>query len=183
MKMTYLFDLDELFADFTGGALALHGLTRDQMEAGRTPGHWNFIETLGMSPTEFWKPITASGETFWSSLCPLPWFSDLLHFALDIAGNDWYIITTPSMDPGSYSGKVKWMKEMFGSNFNRFLLTPHKHLLAQPGFTLIDDREETCQKFKRHGGSAVTFPSMGNSQHVFADQPVDYLRNLFSLPL
>lgn len=169
-----LCDLDEVFADFRGAALRVHGWTRDDYDQKHVPGGWDMCIPLGLSADEFWQPIHELGERFWLGLQPLPWASSL-RVVLDRFGLDWYIMTSPSRDPYCYVGKIKWMKRYFGQRFDRFIITTYKHLLAGASKILVDDREETVCRFRKHGGLGIVFPSDLNSLHHHRHRAVAYV--------
>ena len=175
-----LVDLDEVIADFTGAALAVHGWTREELEQCREPGSWSIVNPMRLTLTEFWKPIRAKGEEFWMNIELLPWAHDLILLLTD-GGYDWHIVTSPDEHVGSYTGKIKWLHKHFGWRLNRCWLNSHKHLLAKPGRILIDDREENIKAFEEHGGDGIIFPSMGNCIHRAAHNPVPHVAKLLEI--
>lgn len=176
--MRILLDMDEIITDFVGAALRVHGWTREQFYAKHPIGTWDMETTLGVSNTKFWKPIHEAGEEFWLNLVLLPFSAEMMYLARKIDPK-WYIVTSPSSCPTSYSGKVKWLRENFSSTFKSFVITEHKHLLANPSTILIDDREKNCEAFVAHGGHAIIFPTLHNSKHKFAYDPVTYVKETF----
>lgn len=194
-KPRILIDMDEVLCDFTGGACRLWGITREQLDAQRQPGDWCIVSALSkaiheidprwasvpldtrpqLSLQHFWTAIQEKGEAFWTELDELHWMAAVIA-AVEDATDDWHIVSTPSHCPSSYSGKAKWLKKVFGSEFDRFALTPYKEIFAGPNVYLIDDREYNCEKFNIAGGHAILFPSYGNSLHAFSDNPVEYVQ-------
>ena len=175
--MLLLMDLDEVFADFGGGALQVHGWTREQFVNKHPLGVWDMCQTLGVTEDEFWEPIHNAGAQFWEELDPLPWFQGLLDW-VNRLGMEWYLVSSPSRDPSSYVGKLNWIAQYFGATFNKFILTQHKHLLARRDTLLVDDKEDNIEKFRKYGGLSVLFPSVGNFLHKYKDDPVSYLAAL-----
>jgi len=182
--MILLLDLDEVLCDFIGGACKVHKITREQMEFHRVPGCWDISDAMGRAKTagmsgfsqnQFWNPIHNAGIGFWWHLEELPWFDEVIQWA-DTKFESWYIVTSPSNETNSYTGKVNWLKRKFGVKFDRFFITPHKELLAQPGRLLLDDRLVNCEQFKRHGGEAILFPTRGGPLHMLKDDPISYLQ-------
>lgn len=182
-----LLDLDEVLADFIGPAAELWGLTRSELLQHWEPGVWDMVPPMRKAlermrengskvdpPTNemFWKVL--DNEDLWSYLPRLPWFSSLLS-VVDKITPDWHIITSPIQATSCYVGKVKWIKRHFGSSFDRFAITPHKEVFANPRAILIDDRDETVVKFERHGGKGIIFPTYHNSQHLRRHDPVEYV--------
>jgi hypothetical protein len=174
-------DADEVLFDFIGGAARVHGIESETLQAYRTPSQWDISRPLGelvlgrsFSQEEFWLPINHGGSEFWEKLSLLPWWEKLIQL-VETYTTEWHIVSAPSRCPTSYTGKVKAFKKVFGQDFDRFILTPHKSLFAKPATILIDDREQNVTDFCDHGGSGLLFASMGNSLHAFADDPIRHL--------
>jgi len=177
--LTVFLDMDEVISDFRGRAYQVHNTTRDLVEAKWTPGEWDICTPLAMTPDWFWKRIHEWGEGFWTGIDPMPWARELVNLVEKIS-KDWYVVTSPSRNPTSLSGKQRWCNEYFNGSedkhFPNMIPTPHKHLLSMPNTLLIDDREETVKRFNNAGeGKALLFPSLGNSLHEFADDPMSWL--------
>lgn len=177
--MELFIDMDEVLADFTGQALAAHGMTRAQFEKVRQPGLWCMAEAMGITLDDFWGPINAGGAAFWAEIPPTPWMGLVVQIAQTVAPDRWYVVSSPSRCPGCYSGKVVWLQRQFGRSFvpRRLVLTAQKHLLAKESHYLIDDSEHNVERFVEAGGVAILFPSRGNHLHYVRD-PGAYLRNL-----
>ncbi len=175
--MRILVDMDEVLADFAGSAAAVHGWTYDHLLDTKPKGQWDMIEPMGLTPDEFWEPIHKLGEKFWVDLKMHPWVTDLIHLVMSVT-DDWYVVSCPSQSLAAYTGKIKWLRGIFGQDFNRFIITSHKHLLAQENVVLVDDREATVKKFIVAGGKGVVFPSPHN--HLYElDNPVKYVKDWF----
>lgn len=170
-------DMDEVFADFVGGFCRVYGKTRAEVLP-----HWRDwnkgIINHGVTLDQFWSGIHAEGESFWTGLEPLPWIDQLVKLC-DKNADEWYILTTPSPCPTSYSGKVAWLHKYLGKGFDRVAPFPHKHAVASPGNLLIDDRECTVEKFYAHKGDAMLFPSSHNVLAPYAKTPVEYIEVQF----
>lgn len=172
--MRILLDMDEVLVNFVDGALAAWGVERAPVLEHWTPGRWDMVPPLSkalglaepMSNNRFWSRL--EGDSFWLGLEPLPWFDDLLQLITNYT-DDWHIVTSPSLCPTSYDGKVKWLKTKFGKSFDRFAITPHKYLFAGPDTVLIDDRDRNIEEFAGAGGIGVVFPSHHNSEHRVAN--------------
>lgn len=172
--LTIFLDLDDVLADFVGSALAIHGRTWQELERARIPGTWSIVEPLQLSTEEFWRPITEAGAEFWQSL-PLKEGAGQLTSFLEYYKLDWYVLTSPSMCPSSYVGKLNWCRQMFGYRFDRLIPTRHKHLLAKEGTILIDDNSNNVYKFVESGGSAIIYPTNGNCLFELSDRPIKYV--------
>ena len=178
-------DMDEVLVDFVGGVCALHNITKDHLQAHWPIGTWGMVDptvlALGLQdviPPEnrerwFWDVI-GSHRYFWENLKTLPWTEDVLKLVCKY-DPDFHIVSSPSQCVTSYTGKVWWLKDKIGSAFNQFFLSPHKHLLAQPGTVLIDDREANVEKFVKCGGAGIVFPTHYNL--LFSDRanPVKFV--------
>ena len=173
--MRILLDMDGVLVDFVAGACAIHGTSKEELIKKMEPGQYKMEDALGITTDEFWEPIHEAGAEFWLYLKPLPWVEDLLSF-VESTTSDWYVVTAPSRHPSSYTGKLKWIKTYFGKEFDKFVLTQHKHLMAKPGTILIDDRDKNVKDFKYAGGWAVTFPPIHNHLHDECNNPVQRLR-------
>jgi len=172
-------DIDEVLADFTTPAVEIHRWTRNQLERERSPGQWSIEKTMGLSTNEFWEPINALGTRFWIDIKPLPWFEELLAVLEglnDQTESEWFLLSSPSVSPSAHLGKCIWIRNYFGTQFDRFFITPYKELFAQADRILIDDSEENLFKFERHGGKGVLFPSRGNAMFHEAANPIPYVK-------
>lgn len=167
--MILFIDMDEVLVDFTGGACKIHGITRKQLEELRQPGQWDIVAAMGLSNQEFWDPINQAGEEFWAELDPLWWAYPLMRAAKEIC-DEIYLLSSPSWGAHSYGGKIKWISQYLPDC--NYIITEHKSLLARPGRLLIDDREENVDQFIANDGDGIKFPSMGNSKHTFASDPL-----------
>ena len=179
-EIRILLDMDEVLVDFIGGVCRLFGITRKELEEHWIPGEWDIFLPLckaisrTMSSDEFWGKINERGETFWLGLDTMPWINELLKLVQSLT-DDWHIVTSPSHLPCSYSGKVKWLKNWFGPDFDRFAITPHKEIFACKNVILVDDRQENVIRFREAGGEGILFPTQGNSLHKFTDNPLHYV--------
>lgn len=167
-------DIDGVAADFVGAALAVHDAPH---MLDRWPGgEWNIAQVLGMSDRSFWAAIDQAGHPFWAGLALHDELMSALFWHLTMARTatgdafDWYFLSQPSRDPGSASGKLAWMQELYGREFcNYFLAGGPKHLLARPGACLIDDSDANVDQFRAAGGEAVLVPRPWNSMHAHHD--------------
>lgn len=181
-EIRIILDLDDVLVDFVGGVCKLLGITKQDLEKHWTPGNWDIVPSLskaiGMLDTfkekQFWEAINDGGEQFWLELEELPWMNDLDQLVID-STDDWHIVSSPSYSPCSYAGKVKWLKNWYGNQFDRFAITPHKEIFACENVILIDDRQENISKFRKAGGEGILFPTRGNNLYSFSDNPLKYV--------
>ncbi len=179
MKTRILLDMDGVLTDFVGGALRIHGWTREAFEHVWPLQSYDLAGPMGLTEEAFWRPISAMNEVFWMGLQPLPWARELMELIRSVT-DDWYIVSRPSQDPSCYSGKAFWLKRFFqDQSFDRFVLTPHKHIFVGPNVLLIDDLEENINNFVAVGGDGLVFPSRHNCLHRFANNPMHHVSNRF----
>lgn len=174
-------DVDSVLADWTAAAIAVHGLDpssvyqewEDMARAGSRP--WDLASVLGISTTKMWAPIHAAGHRFWADLEPFEWAQLLYLACAEVAPT--VLLTSPSKEPSSHSGKAEWIQRHFGRGFRDYLIGSPKHRCARPGAVLIDDSPEGCEKFEKAGGISILFPSVGNRLHPMPhNQRVEYIR-------
>lgn len=190
--MRILLDLDEVLADFVGGAARAWGLKTEQLLQHWRPGRWDIIPpmsaALGISLTEtqFWQPMNGRTE-FWAGLEVLPWAEEVVRLVEHWA-DEWFVVSSPTSCPSSYVGKVQWLKRYFGTGFDNYVITNQKPLFAMEGVLLVDDRESTVRDFVREGmrrglntGGAILFPRHHNRNHRASDDPVKHLRYVLEL--
>lgn len=182
LKPRILLDLDGVLVDFDHRAISLHRpdlavspIRYKEFQDSRR-GVWDLCPSLGLSLSEFWEPINEMGAEFWLGIQLLPWAESLLQEIQNIT-DDWFIVSSPGFHPSAYDGKVRWLKKQFGSRFDRFFLTSHKHALAKPGVLLIDDHRDNVHAFLKERGEAVLFPAYGNKNHSDASDPLPWTLN------
>jgi len=175
--MMILLDMDEVLADFVGGALRVHGWNWERLLERKEPGAWSILEPMGLNARQFWEPINRLGAEFWERLEPTPWFWSVVKL-VENQGVPWLIVSAPSMHPECVAGKIRWLRRYFGETFDRYVFTPHKTALARPDNVLIDDRESTIIGFRRAGGKAILFPCSQN--RLYTHDPIRYLKQRLS---
>lgn len=168
--MICFLDLDGVLADFLGAAFRLHKITLDPYP----PGVWDFFPHAGIAEADFYAPLD---ESFWAGL---PWTQDgrqILAAVEETFGvANVCLLSSPTLHPGSLSGKYRWISEHLPQYQRRFLLGPPKHLLAQPGTVLVDDSDANVGRFRKEGGEAVLVPRAWNVLHAWRDSAVSEVR-------
>lgn len=187
-NLRILLDLDEVLADFIGGACRVWRIGKREVLAQWDPGRWDIIpplhralvqagkrpaSSLEMAPEEFWSRINEEDD-FWDTLSPTLYWYSVLHLVRSIT-DDWYIVSNPSLSADCHRGKAKWLKYYLGSKFDKFCLTSHKHLFAGPYTVLIDDNDSNVERFIEAGGLGIVYPAHHNSRHEFKGDPIVYL--------
>lgn len=163
--MIYL-DLDGVLVDFRGDSMRLHGLDPETCDS-----EYRFWLSKGMTSKQFFATVDEAGEQFWANMSEYPWTEELIEmvnwYALS-ARTEVAILSSPTNDPSSLSGKVRWMQKRFGETFRDYLLVPahHKKHLA-PDNVLIDDFQENYHDWNFNHGYGILFPQPWNgSPHI-----------------
>lgn len=121
--------------------------------------------------------------TLWASIPRAVWVkvpeSDFFPWLLDacakaVGRENVCIATSPTKDPECLAGKLEWIHDHFPEWMHRqYAITPRKHLFARPDSLLIDDYGDNVERFKAHGGHAITVPRPWNDE--WASDPRSYL--------
>lgn len=152
-----LCDIDGVLGDWDGAAERL---------LGKPP--------QDLPKSQVWKAIEQEGFKFWADMEPLPWARN---FIILLRQLDYVLVcSSPSLDPKSAAGKIKWMQKFFNDkSFKDFALTPVKHTYARPGVILIDDKEKHIDAFNQEGGTGILFPTRFNRNKRYSDDPAAYV--------
>ncbi len=177
MPTIYL-DMDGVLVDFFSAALRVHG--SEALADAWPKGVRDMANVLGLSQSEFWRPIEALGDQYWIDLEPLPGMHRLLRVARNAGAM--MILTSPHQHAASHSGKYIWMQNHLakghGRRFADYVLTRAKHRLARPDSVLVDDKEGHVEAFREAGGHAILFPQVWNRHAHHPDNlkdPVGYV--------
>lgn len=157
--MIIYLDIDGVCVDLVSAACQLHNY--HYQEEIWPAGQRDLHKVIGVAYDDFWNHIHQCGSNFWLGLKPYPWF-ERLYAELNKMG-EVYFLTSPTNSPHCASGKMMWLKNRFGTDFNRFIITRHKHLFSFYGSILIDDYEYNIDNFEKYGGGkAILFPQKWN---------------------
>jgi len=126
-----------------------------------------------ISKSKIWKKIDGEGFKFWADMDLYPWTEEFVQSLRWI--DEVVICSTPSLDPRSAAGKLRWLQKLFGRNFRDYVLTPKKHLLAKKRNVLIDDKEKNTDDFSRNGGIGILFPRPWNRMRNRTEDPVAHV--------
>ena len=173
-------DMDEVIADFIGQVCRLFQVTPDQVDRLRPNGEWSIVPSLRQlgkvrDVRDMWDTIDSRGSDFWRTLPVLPGTDKIIQMVSAIT-DQWYLLSSPSHSIYSRIGKIQWIKRVFGPTFDRYLLTPHKHLLAGPGRILIDDRPDNVHTFQENGGLGILYPHPGNENRGYTATQIEWLK-------
>ena len=139
MRIIYL-DLDGVCTNFIESCIVANGFESEkeiQNWKDNYAGEFNASKVLNISNNKFWGRIEKCGEEFWSEMKPYPYFKELYRELSNLGKV--YFLTSPSQDPLSLSGKLKWLQNQFNRGFKDYIITPNKELLANKNRFLIDD--------------------------------------------
>lgn len=175
-EMVALVDMDGVCCDFIGAALqrlSYYGVISYRPEyylerwQAEFTGVWDVCSVTELSQHDFWRAIDSYGEPFWRHLAELPLYSKLLNTIRE-HGCKLVFASAPSRVKSSYGGKCDWLSDRGFVPRNDAMLGSNKWLMAKPGHILIDDSDENCEQFRKHGGRAVLVPRVWNSLHATA---------------
>lgn len=150
-------DLDEVLAAFVSGACKLHGR---EIPNPWPEGVWLLSDAIGMHVTEFWNPID---HDFWEGLDWTPDGREILGECERWFGRENIcILSDPSEMPSAASGKMAWVKRHLPEYSRQMFTGSPKHFGAHGKSVLIDDSEDNCKAFRKHGGRVVLVPRPWN---------------------
>lgn len=176
MIKTVLLDMDGVLVDFMKGCHSYHKIGYDyDVNYPYKLGDWDFDLKLPMPANQFWESLDS---WFWDDLS---WTKEgryilaLLESAF--GARKIYLCSTPTLNPTSAEGKLTWIHKNLPEYKRRYILTPHKHLLANSETLLIDDCDKNVSEFIENGGKAITVPRKWNSKHPFDSSCLMYIAN------
>jgi superoxide dismutase, Fe-Mn family len=162
-KFNIYLDMDGVVADFDQRFIDLSGMLPKEFENkfGRKE-FWNFIDEK--NKLKFWVGI--------------PEMSDAKQLVDYITPHGFQMLTAPSIKKQSYLGKMLWIKNHVGSLFSfkpyiNFKKAKEKHNVKSnltPNDILIDDREDTIDRWNAAGGTGV--------HHTSASSTINKLKKL-----
>lgn len=173
MRKCFL-DLDGVLVDFVRGACETHGFDYDILMARWPANLWDMCEIMGLSNNKFFEPM---GEKFWANLKPTEDAHTILSVVEGIFGEENIcILSSPTTNPGSLSGKYMWVDKYFPAYSRKLMISPAKEFCAGPDKVLVDDSDKNIRKFEEHGGKGVIVPRHWNSMHMLKDSVKNYLK-------
>lgn len=168
MKPEFVIDLDEVCADFVSAACQVHNRPVESVNT------WFFYtESWGMTSEEFWGKIHDLGEAFYGDLVkPKPWCYELIERVASLG--PYVVMTSPGIGkPLDYSSKRIWIDKYLPSA--KLIVGSEKHWLAAPNRLLIDDNEQTCQKFQQSGGVSCCIPYAWNFNRSYVNERIRFV--------
>lgn len=156
MTELILLDMDGVIANFVDSSLKVCNipLTHDQVN------RWDYYHGH-MTEQEFWRAIDCTPD-FWKDIKPYEWAEELLEMCRDIAPV--YFCSSPAMHHVSASDKIWWLRThgFMKADEENYILTKHKHMLANRRRILIDDGTHQIDAFNAQGGIGLEFPQPWN---------------------
>jgi hypothetical protein len=158
----------QIFQDLDGCLCDLESHFRNL--SGENLGPKEYQEKYGKDA--FWKKMESFGEEFWSEM---PWMPDGKELWDYIKNQNPTILSAPSRDPKSVSGKMKWIEKNLPELANnrlqtkckngwdgvsKIILNPDKYRYVRgPNDILIDDTPEKINKWIQAGGTGILHTS------------------------
>lgn len=160
ISRTVYLDMDGVITDFTGGLFRHFNVPAISNDIKR----WNFFTDFGLDETVVSEFLSTSRE-FWANLEWTPEGKVLFSTLYQMYGTEYLkILTTPWRDnEACKGGKLDWINKNIPCMTNNVIFSFDKSKFATPWSILIDDREETIEKFKAVGGTGILVPRTWNS--------------------
>ncbi len=136
-------DMDGVIVDFERGYNELTGK--------QTPG----VDST-YDKDDFWGAITREGAKFWANL---NWMSDGQQLWSYIKQYNPQLLTAPSREESSRTGKLAWVDKNIPNTPIIFKQAKDKKDLAEPNAILIDDRKDNIQQWIDAGGIGIRHTS------------------------
>jgi hypothetical protein len=106
--------------------------------------------------SSFWQPIADAGESFWTGLT---WMSDGMQLWEYIKQYNPKLLSAPSRDKSSRTGKEKWVEQNIPGTVLLLKSAELKQLYASPKSILIDDRADNIKRWNEAGGIGILHTS------------------------
>jgi FMN phosphatase YigB (HAD superfamily) len=155
IKPKYLIfcDMDGVLVDFDKGYEELTGKNTKHSDVQDKNDFWRLLD----------KSLEEKGLTEYDYWVNLPWMPDGQTLWDYIKGYNPYILTAPSMDPGSKQGKKEWVERLDGMKKLYFKPAKFKPEFSGKNRILIDDREDTIEGWIAKGGIGIHHTSAANT--------------------
>lgn len=154
--MIIFLDMDGVVSDAHQAFLKV--IDREDLIKDYPAGEFEVYKAAGVSDKVMWRKVAEAGRELWSEMRMFPWAHELYEKLGELG--EVVFLTSPSWDPDSLAGKLEWLQRFTKQkDFRNYSMTSMKYLLAGPNTVLIDDRVESCDKFRAAGGEAILFPA------------------------
>jgi 5'(3')-deoxyribonucleotidase len=156
MDYTIYCDMDGVLVDFDKGFKTLSGYEPKFYE-----------DKFGTE--KFWQLINDGGVEWWENL---EWMSDGRELWSYIKKYNPFILTAPSREPESKTGKKSWVKNHIKDKWDALIFSPAylKCEYASKYNILIDDKPSTIMNWERVGGIGIL--------HTSAKETIEELKSL-----
>jgi len=146
-------DMDGVLVDFDKGYKDMTGKSTKHVDLQTSNAFWKnldqSIQDKGLTEYDFWKNLEwmPDGQILWNYIKPYhP-----------------YILTAPSLNPGSKQGKKEWVERLDGMKKQYFKPAKFKHEFSGKNRILIDDRADTIENWNAKGGIGILHTSANNT--------------------
>lgn len=170
-------DMDGVCTDFISAALAAHDYDPEptlERWARDHPGEFFPYAVMDIEMEQFWAPLADLGEQFWAGLRAYDWFDHLFEQLTELGHVVFLTSPAPTIASSCVAGKVRWLQDRYGAEFQDFIFTAHKDRLAHENAVLIDDYDLNVARFKERGGHGIVFPQFWN-EGADVDDSVSYV--------
>lgn len=172
MTPTVFLDMDGVLVDFVGGICRALGKPYPY-DHPSSFGIWETWKLLGATEAEFWT--ACHSRVFWSLLDWMPDGKEMLATITErVDPKQVFLLTSPSLSPGSYAGKAEWVQREMPEFSGRLLMGSAKHLLAGESRIMIDDANHNVDGFRASGGEAILVPRPWNRLWSIRESAVGY---------
>ena len=145
-------DLHGVLVDFVGQCN-----TRFDVDIYADPKHHGDWYAPAKVIPDFAEQISVQGDNFWAEMPLLPGAHELL-----ASYKDPVILSTLWGNPASYAGTKALIEKHFPDV--PFIFADKKHVLAA-GNTLVDDKDENIDQWRRAGGIGIQVPGLMNRRY------------------
>jgi 5'(3')-deoxyribonucleotidase len=156
IKPKYLIfcDMDGVLVDFDRGYKDLTGKSTSHADVQDKNDFWRLLD----------QSLEEKGLTEYDYWVNLPWMPDGKKLWAYIKEYNPYILTAPSLDPGSKQGKREWvLKELPEAKNVYFRKASDKSQFSGKNRILIDDRADTIESWRSKGGIGIYHTSALNT--------------------
>jgi 5'(3')-deoxyribonucleotidase len=146
-------DMDGVLVDFDKGYEDLTGKHTKHADLQDKNEFWGLLgrslEEKGLTEYDYWVNLEwmPDGQTLWNY----------------IKRYNPYILTAPSRDPGSKQGKKEWVERLDGMKKLYFKPAAFKSEYSGKNRILIDDRQDTIDKWNEAGGIGIFHTSAAST--------------------